>query len=189
MSKAAFVTLGCKLNYAETSTYERGLVAAGWTVVPWTDPSADLYLVNTCSVTEHSDKKSRNIIRKLHRVSPQAAIVVTGCSAELRRDEIEKLDGVIRVFGAREKSLVVPFCTRLGDPSALARRPKFFWRPPGPVALRNGSRHPKNNLVCLADADVEGAQKSAIHSAEVWYPPADRGRADAKRWRGSRWDT
>lgn len=103
--------MGCKLNYAETSTYERGLVAAGWIVVPWTDSSADLYLVNTCSVTEHSDKKSRNIIRKLHRVSPQAAIVVTGCSAELRRDEIEMLDGVIRVFGAREKSLVVPFCT------------------------------------------------------------------------------
>lgn len=109
MSKVAFVTLGCKLNYAETSTYERALVEAGWTVVPWTDSAADLFLVNTCSVTEHSDKKSRNIIRKLHRVAPQADIVVTGCSAQLRRADIEKLDGVTRVFGASEKSQVVSF--------------------------------------------------------------------------------
>ena len=59
-------------------------------------------------MTEHSDKKSRNIIRKLHRISPDAMIFVTGCSAQLRRSEIEKLEGVARVFGAQEKSLVVP---------------------------------------------------------------------------------
>lgn len=109
MSKISFITLGCKLNYAETSTYERALVEKGWTVVPWTGGQADVYLVNTCSVTEHSDKKSRNVIRKLHRVSPDARIVVTGCSAELRRNEIEKIEGVARVFGANEKSKVVPF--------------------------------------------------------------------------------
>lgn len=105
----AFVTLGCKLNYAETSTYERALVAAGWEVVPWTDTDADFYLVNTCSVTEHSDKKSRNIIRKLHRTSPRAGIVVTGCSAQLRKEEIEKIEGVAKVFGSEEKSMVVPW--------------------------------------------------------------------------------
>lgn len=104
--KIAFVTLGCKLNYAETSTYERGFTDAGLEVVQWND-KADLYLVNTCTVTEHSDKKCRNIIRKLHRVSPDAEIVVTGCYAELKKTEIEKIEGVRFVFGAGEKKAVV----------------------------------------------------------------------------------
>lgn len=105
--KISYITLGCKLNYAETSTYERELKKAGLEAVPW-NKGADVFLVNTCTVTEHSDKKSRNIIRKLHRVSPEAPIFVTGCSAQLRRSEIERIEGVERVFGATEKGLVVP---------------------------------------------------------------------------------
>lgn len=105
--KIALLTLGCKLNYAETSTYERGFKAAGWDIVPWQE-GADVYLVNTCSVTGHSDNKCRNIIRKCHRVSPQARIIVTGCYAELRREEVSALDGVALVFGAKEKSRLVP---------------------------------------------------------------------------------
>ena len=104
--KIAFLTLGCKLNYAETSRYERGFKEAGLEVVPW-QQKADIYLVNTCSVTATSDSKSRNLIRKVHRVNPSARIVVTGCSAQLRREEIERISGVTRVFGAEEKSLVV----------------------------------------------------------------------------------
>ena len=104
--KIAFLTLGCKLNYAETSTYERGFKEAGLEVEPW-QQKADMYLVNTCSVTPPSDSKSRNLIRKVHRVNPSARIVVTGCSAQLRREEIERISGVTRVFGAEEKSLVV----------------------------------------------------------------------------------
>ncbi len=111
--KVALITLGCKLNYAETSTYERGLVKAGCEAVSWTETGIDLFLVNTCSVTEHSDKKSRNIIRKLHRTAPQAAIVVTGCSAQLRREAIEAIDGVAKVFGAAQKNEVVPYCLAL----------------------------------------------------------------------------
>ncbi len=107
MEKIAFATLGCKLNYAETSTYERGFAAAGMEVVGW-DVPADIYLINTCAVTEHAEKKSRNLIRRAHRLSPGAAIIVTGCSAHLRKDEISALEGVSRVFGAGEKSLVVP---------------------------------------------------------------------------------
>ena len=107
MKKIAYITLGCKLNYAETSTYERELGKKGFEAVPW-NKGADVFLVNTCTVTEHSDKKSRNIIRKLHRISPEAPIFVTGCSAQLRRTDIEKIEGVERVFGATEKSLVVP---------------------------------------------------------------------------------
>ncbi len=104
--RIAFLTLGCKLNYAETSTYERGFVANGLTVVPWED-KADVYLINTCSVTERAEKKCRNVIRKMHRTSPEARIIVTGCYAELRRDDLKAIEGVALVFGAKEKSRVV----------------------------------------------------------------------------------
>ena len=103
----AYITLGCKLNYAETSTYERKLSAEGFTAVPWSK-GADVFLVNTCTVTEHSDKKSRNIIRKLHRQNPEALIFVTGCYAQLKKAEIEAIEGVTAVFGATEKSRIVP---------------------------------------------------------------------------------
>ncbi|MED9899535.1 MAG: tRNA (N(6)-L-threonylcarbamoyladenosine(37)-C(2))-methylthiotransferase MtaB [Bacteroidales bacterium] len=107
MSKtASYITLGCKLNYAETSTYERGFINAGYESVPW-NKGADLFVINTCSVTEHADKKSRNIIRKLHKVSPDATIVVTGCYAQLKKAEVETLEGVSLVFGANEKSSLV----------------------------------------------------------------------------------
>jgi threonylcarbamoyladenosine tRNA methylthiotransferase MtaB len=106
--KISFITLGCKLNYAETSTYERAFIKEGLEVVSWNSAQADIYLVNTCSVTEHSDKKCRNIIRKLHRTSPNAAIVVTGCYAQLKRAEIEAIEGVLMVFGALEKAQIVP---------------------------------------------------------------------------------
>ena len=105
--KIAFLTLGCKLNYAETSTYQRGFEQAGLEVVPW-QQAADIYLINTCSVTATSDSKSRNLIRKVHRINPDARIVVTGCSAQLRRAEIEGIEGVWRVFGCNEKASVVP---------------------------------------------------------------------------------
>ena len=107
MHKISYITLGCKLNYAETSTYERELSRAGFQAVPWTK-GADVFLVNTCTVTEHSDKKSRNIIRKLHRQNPEALIFVTGCYAQLKKAEIEAIEGVRKVFGATEKGLIVP---------------------------------------------------------------------------------
>ena len=119
--KIALLTLGCKLNFAETATYERGFLAAGLEVVPWSEP-ADIYLINTCSVTATADSKSRNLIRKVHRVSPGARVVVTGCSGELRRAEIERIEGVSRVFGAKEKGLVVPETLSLAGLSA--RRPE-----------------------------------------------------------------
>ena len=105
--RISFITLGCKLNYAETSTYERELLKEGLEAVPWSK-GADIFLVNTCTVTEHSDKKSRNIIRKLHRQNPDALIYVTGCYAQMKKAEIEAIEGVTAVFGATEKSLIVP---------------------------------------------------------------------------------
>lgn len=141
----AFLTLGCKLNYAETSTYERGFVRNGLEVVRWED-KADVYLINTCSVTERAEKKCRNVIRKAHRTSPEAKIIVTGCYAELRRDDLLAIDGVSLVFGAKEKSQVVPETMVLlregttsdagiSSPSALrtSSRPAYGG-PPVPVA-------------------------------------------------------
>ena len=108
--RISFITLGCKLNYAETSTYERALLKEGLEAVPWSK-GADIFLVNTCTVTEHSDKKSRNIIRKLHRQNPDAFIYLTGCYAQLKKADIEDIEGVTAVFGATEKSLIVPTIT------------------------------------------------------------------------------
>lgn len=105
--KVAFHTLGCKLNYAETSTYERGFLEGGWEVVGWNDP-ADVYVVNTCAVTETAEKKSRNLIRRAHKTAPQAHIVVTGCYAELRREQLLALEGVWKVYGAADKGRLVP---------------------------------------------------------------------------------
>ena len=102
----AFITLGCKLNYAETSTYERGFKAAGLMVVPWRQ-KADIYLINTCAVTQTSTAKSRNEIRKVHRINPRALIVVTGCYAQLEPEEIRAIEGVSLVFGSGSKGKVV----------------------------------------------------------------------------------
>lgn len=117
--KASYITLGCKLNYAETSTYERSFIRAGYESVPW-NSKADLYIINTCSVTEHADRKSRNIIRKIHRTAPEATIVVTGCYAQLKRQEVEALEGVSLVFGADEKSSLVKRTLDLIDGKASA---------------------------------------------------------------------
>lgn len=125
--RISYITLGCKLNYAETSTYERKLSAEGFESVPWTK-GADVFLINTCTVTEHSDKKSRNIIRKLHRQCPYAQIYVTGCYAQLKKEEISAIEGVSAVFGAEEKSMIVPtiLADIKGTPITLQHNSTFF---------------------------------------------------------------
>ena len=100
--KVALTTLGCKLNYAETSTYERGFVAHGLEVVPWS-AVADVYVINTCAVTETAEKKSRNLMRRAHKANPDALVIVTGCYAELKKEKLYDIEGVSRVFTAAEK--------------------------------------------------------------------------------------
>ncbi len=100
--RIAFVTLGCKLNFSESSTFARQFATAGYKIVRPVDHS-DWYVVNTCSVTEHADKKCRNIIRKLHKISPDAKIAVVGCYAQLKPDEILAIEGVDIVLGAGRK--------------------------------------------------------------------------------------
>ncbi len=104
--KVALTTLGCKLNYAETSTYERGFVAHGLEVVPW-NQVADVYVVNTCAVTETAEKKSRNLMRRAHKLAPDALVIVTGCYAELKKEKLYEIEGVSRVFGAADKTRLV----------------------------------------------------------------------------------
>ena len=104
--KVALTTLGCKLNYAETSTYERGFAARGLEVVPW-NAVADIYVINTCAVTETAEKKSRNLMRRAHKLNPDALLIVTGCYAELKKDKLYEIEGVSRVFGAADKTLLV----------------------------------------------------------------------------------
>lgn len=97
-----FHTLGCKLNFSESSTIARQFEEGGFVrVAP--DEEADICIINSCSVTEHADKKCRNIIRKLHRRNPNAIIAVTGCYAQLKPHEIAEIDGVDIVLGNNYK--------------------------------------------------------------------------------------
>ena len=95
-------TLGCKLNYAESSTLSRQLEQAGWNVAS-AGIHADLYVLNTCSVTEFADKKCRQAVRRFKRMNPDAHVIVTGCYAQLKPEEISSIDGVDLVLGAAEK--------------------------------------------------------------------------------------
>lgn len=103
MSKTvAFHTLGCKLNYSETSTLSRTLEADGFVKRDF-DEMADVYVINTCSVTENADKECRHLVRRIQRRAPEAMVVITGCYAQLKPEEIAKIEGVDLVLGAAEK--------------------------------------------------------------------------------------
>ena len=110
MKTVAFSTLGCKLSFAETSTFEREFLQAGFTVVPSTG-QADIYVVNTCSVTAMADKKGRNFIGRLHRLSPEARIVVTGCQAQLKAGQLADMEGVWAVVGSEYKGDLLKIAT------------------------------------------------------------------------------
>ena len=96
--RVSFHTLGCKLNFSETSTLARAFEEGGFVRVAPT-AEADICVINSCSVTEHADKKCRNLIRKLHRHNPNAIIAVTGCYAQLKPQEIAAIEGVSVVLG------------------------------------------------------------------------------------------
>ena len=99
---ASFYTLGCKLNFSETSTISRDLEEEGYAKVDF-ETGADIYVINTCSVTDQADKKCRNIVRKALKYNPHAFIIVIGCYAQLKPKEISNIKGVDLVLGAQEK--------------------------------------------------------------------------------------
>jgi len=98
----AFYTLGCKLNFTETSTIAREFIDAGFEKVDF-ESSPDVYVINTCSVTDAANKKCRNIVSRARRNAPSALIAVTGCYAQLKPNEIANIPGVDLVLGASEK--------------------------------------------------------------------------------------
>ena len=106
--KAAYFTLGCKLNFSETSTFGKMLQDLG-VVTAQKGEQADICLINTCSVTEVADKKCRQAIHRLVRENPGAFVVVTGCYAQLEADEVAKIEGVSLVLGSNEKANLVQF--------------------------------------------------------------------------------
>lgn len=116
----AFHTLGCKLNYSETSSLSRLLEKEGFEKKEW-DERADVYVINTCSVTENADKECRYLVRKIQRKSPESLVVITGCYAQLKPAEIAAIPGVDLVLGAAEKFNLAAHLKELskGDPTKI----------------------------------------------------------------------
>lgn len=100
--KVAFYTLGCKLNFSETSTIARGFQNEGFERVDFSE-AADIYVINTCSVTENADKRFKTIVRQAQKVNPEAFVAAVGCYAQLKPEELAAVDGVDLVLGATEK--------------------------------------------------------------------------------------
>lgn len=98
----AFHTLGCKLNYSETSTLSRQMESEGFEKKEF-DDLADVYVINTCSVTDNADKECRQLVRRIQRKAPESLVVITGCYAQLKPKEIAEIPGVDLVLGAAEK--------------------------------------------------------------------------------------
>ena len=102
MKKVAFYTLGCKLNFSETSTIARSFEEKGYRKVDFTD-EPDIFIINTCSVTENADKKCRKVVREAKGISPNSFVALVGCYAQLKPKEIVSIPGVDAVLGAAEK--------------------------------------------------------------------------------------
>lgn len=110
--KVAFHTLGCKLNFSETSTIARGFQQEGFTRVDFTE-KADIYVINTCSVTDNADKEFKKIVRKALAVNPDAFVAAVGCYAQLKPEELAAVDGVDLVLGATEKFKITDYINDL----------------------------------------------------------------------------
>ena len=122
MKKVAFYTLGCKLNYSETSTISRMFEEKGYRKVEFTD-TPDIFIINTCSVTENADKKCHKIVREARGISPEAYVAIIGCYAQLKPKEIAEIPGVDAVLGAAEKFRLVELLdgfVRTPQPQVLA---------------------------------------------------------------------
>jgi threonylcarbamoyladenosine tRNA methylthiotransferase MtaB len=110
----AFYTLGCKLNFAETSTIARQFTESGYEKVAF-ESAADVYVINTCSVTENADKECRQIVKKAKRTNPFSKVVIVGCYAQLQPENIAAMEGVDMVCGASDKFKVVAHLENIGN--------------------------------------------------------------------------
>jgi threonylcarbamoyladenosine tRNA methylthiotransferase MtaB len=112
MKKVAFYTLGCKLNFSETSSISRMFEEKGYKKVNFTD-TPDIFIINTCSVTENADKKCKKIVREARKISSNAYVAIIGCYAQLKPKEISEIPGVDAVLGAAEKFQLIEFLISL----------------------------------------------------------------------------
>lgn len=112
--KVAFHTFGCKLNFSETSTISRLFENAGMAKVSL-DDYPDIFVVNTCSVTENADKRCKQLVRKVKRINPECFVVIIGCFAQLKPNEIAEIEGVDMVLGANEKFNIIEHIENLND--------------------------------------------------------------------------
>lgn len=119
MKKVAFYTLGCKLNFAETSTIARSFQTNGYERVEFSD-GADVFVINTCSVTDHADKKCRKVVAEGLKISPEARVVIIGCYAQLKPEEITQIPGVDLVLGANAKFDAAQYVEKLGPKSSAS---------------------------------------------------------------------
>lgn len=117
---AAFHTLGCKLNFAETSTIARQLTGAGYEKVSF-DESADVYVINTCSVTDNADKECKFHVKRAMKANPDGLVVILGCYAQLKPEEISAIEGVDLVLGAKEKFNILSYLDDLEKTQNLAQ--------------------------------------------------------------------
>lgn len=123
--KVAFHTLGCKLNFSETSSIGRNFLDAGFAKVGF-DERPDVFVINTCSVTENADKKCRALVRKAKSSNPDAKVVMIGCYAQLKPEEIVKMDGVDLVLGAGEKFNILEHLEKdSSEPKAIYDKIKY----------------------------------------------------------------
>lgn len=118
--KIAFHTLGCKLNFSETSSLANQAIDAGYQRVDM-DEQADVYVINTCSVTENADKECRYIVRKIKRTAPESNVIIIGCYAQLKPKEIAEIDGVDMVLGATEKFNLLDHIQQLEAGSTIVK--------------------------------------------------------------------
>nr|WP_321223107.1 tRNA (N(6)-L-threonylcarbamoyladenosine(37)-C(2))-methylthiotransferase MtaB [uncultured Psychroserpens sp.] len=110
--KVAFYTLGCKLNFSETSTIARNFSSEGFERVDFKE-KADIYVINTCSVTENADKRFKSIVKQAQKVNPEAFVAAVGCYAQLKPQELADVDGVDLVLGATEKFKITDYLNDL----------------------------------------------------------------------------
>lgn len=124
--KVAFNTMGCRLNFSETGTISQGFVDRGYEVVEFGQP-ADVYFLNTCTVTDDADSTCRNLIRKAHRAAPEATVVVAGCYAQMEPETIKNMQGVDLILGTSEKYNVFEYLDGEQEEAIKIDKSDEFW--------------------------------------------------------------
>ncbi len=166
LKRVSFHTLGCRLNQSETDVLARRFEQQGYRVVPETE-SADICVINTCTVTEHSDSKNRQAIRTLHRLNPEAMITVVGCYAQINPQTIARIEGVQLVIGSEEKMRITDYLQQV-DPAGppLIVRPKIskntFSAPVVPYSFSTPANNPQESIHAQHRLSGEGYSSSSI---------------------------